>query len=106
MEYSNFLDLVKSRRSIRRFRPDPIPDEYLEKIKQILGVPEEFEFYEMMPVGYPGYKPRPKLLRPWDKMVHYDRFIKDDIRTDAEVDDFARKTWTWTTANHRRGLDK
>jgi len=78
----------------------------VELIKQILGVPEEFELYEMMPVGYPGYKPRPKLLRPWDKMVHYDRFTKDDIRTDAEVNDFAWRTWTWTTANHRRGLDK
>ena len=35
-------------------------------IEKILGVPEEFEFYKMMPVGYPGYKPRPKLLRPRD----------------------------------------
>lgn len=77
----------------------------VEAIKEILGVPEEFEFYEMMPVGYPGYKPRPKLLRPRDKMVHYDHFTKDDIRTDEEVDDFARRTWTWTTANHRRGVD-
>jgi nitroreductase len=79
--------------------------EAVKVIKQILGVPEEFDFYEMMPVGYPGYKPRPKLLRPRDKMVHYDRFTKDNIRTDEEVDDFARRTWTWTTANHRRGVD-
>ena len=82
-----------------------MPDK-IESIKQILSVPAEFELYEMMPVGYPGYKPRPKLLRPKDKMVHYDRFTKDDIRTDDEVKDFARRTWTWTAANHRRGLDK
>ena len=76
----------------------------VELIKQILSIPEEFEFYEMMPVGYPGYKPRPKLLRPKDKMVHFNCLNYDNIRTDAEVNDFARRTWT--TANHRRGLDK
>jgi nitroreductase len=32
MEYDNLLDLVKKRRSIRRFKPDPIPDDYIEKI--------------------------------------------------------------------------
>ena len=76
-----------------------------EVLAQILGVPKEFEFYEMMPVGYPAYKPRPKLLRPRDKMVHYDHPGKGDFRTDAEVNDFAWRTWTWTTSNHRRGVD-
>lgn len=32
MEIDQFLELVKKRRSIRRFKPDPIPDEYIEKI--------------------------------------------------------------------------
>ena len=32
MDYNNLLDLVKKRRSIRRFRPDPIPDADIEKI--------------------------------------------------------------------------
>lgn len=32
MEIDAFLELVKMRRSIRRFKPDPIPDEYVEKI--------------------------------------------------------------------------
>lgn len=32
MKINEFLDLVKRRRSIRRFEPDPIPDEYIEKI--------------------------------------------------------------------------
>jgi len=35
MDYEGLLELVKKRRSIRRFKPDPIPDEYLDKI---LGV--------------------------------------------------------------------
>ena len=32
MEIDQFLDLVRKRRSIRRFKPDPIPDESIEKI--------------------------------------------------------------------------
>ena len=79
--------------------------EQADLLAETLGVPKEFELYEMMPLGYSGYKPRPKLLRPRDKMVHYNRFNKDNIRTDAEVNEFARRTWTWTTANHRRGID-
>jgi 5,6-dimethylbenzimidazole synthase len=32
MEIEKFIDLVKSRRSIRAYRPDPISDEYVQKI--------------------------------------------------------------------------
>jgi nitroreductase len=32
MKIDEFLDLVKKRRSVRRFKSDPIPDEYIEKI--------------------------------------------------------------------------
>ncbi len=32
MNYEHLLELVKNRRSIRRFKPDAIPDEYIDKI--------------------------------------------------------------------------
>lgn len=32
MDIDGFLELVKKRKSIRRFKPDPIPDEYVDKI--------------------------------------------------------------------------
>jgi len=32
MQIDEFLALTKKRRSIRKFKPDPIPDEYIEKI--------------------------------------------------------------------------
>lgn len=32
MDYKNFLDIVKARRSIRKFKPDPVPDEDIKKI--------------------------------------------------------------------------
>jgi hypothetical protein len=75
-------------------------------LKELVGVPDEFEPYATVPIGYPAYKSRPKLLRPEKKMVHVDYCGKDDFRTSEEVESFARKTWIWTTANHRRGIDK
>ena len=32
MDYESFISLINSRRSCRRFRPDPIPDDHLNKI--------------------------------------------------------------------------
>ena len=32
MDYEDFANLVKTRRSVRRFKPDPVPREQLEKI--------------------------------------------------------------------------
>ena len=32
MDYDSFLDLVKKRRSTHAFKPDPVPDEYVDKI--------------------------------------------------------------------------
>lgn len=32
MQIDDFLDLVRKRRSIRAFKPDPVPDEYIQKI--------------------------------------------------------------------------
>ena len=32
MDYDSFLELVKKRRSIKRFKTEPIPDEYVDKI--------------------------------------------------------------------------
>jgi len=71
-------------------------------MKELLGIPGEMEAYDMMVVGYPDAEPRPKLLRSKEKMVHYDYCGKEDFRTDEEVNDFARRTKTWTLATIRR----
>jgi nitroreductase len=75
--------------------------------KDLLGIPPELEIYDMMAVGYPAYKlSSRKLLRDKAKMVHYDYCGAADFRTDAEVNDYIKKARTWTSANHRRGVDK
>ena len=75
-------------------------------LKDLLGIPPEIEVYDMMALGYPAAKPRPKLMRDKERMVHYDYCGEDDFRTDAEVNDFIKRTRAWVTAGHRRGADK
>lgn len=75
-------------------------------LKDLLGIPKDLEVYDMMALGYPANRPRPKLMRDKAKMVHYDYCGEEDFRTDEEVRDFIRRTRAWVTANHRRGVDK
>jgi nitroreductase len=62
MDYQSFLELVKKRRSIRRFKPDPIPDEYVDKI---------IEAGRWAPSGFN--------LQPWEFVVVKDKELKDKI---------------------------
>lgn len=74
-------------------------------IKDLLGIPRELEIYDMMAVGYPAVKSRPKLMRAKKKMVHYDYCGEEDFRTDEEVNDFIVRTRTWVVATTTRRPD-
>jgi nitroreductase len=58
------------------------------QIKELLGIPEELEIYDMMVVGYPAAQPRPRLVRAGKETVHYDHYDETKFRTDAKVKDF------------------
>jgi nitroreductase len=75
-------------------------------LKNLLHIPNQMEVYDMIALGYPAHKSRPKLMRPLDKMIHRDRFSEEDFRTDEEVRDSIKKTRAWVFATHRRGADK
>ena len=75
-------------------------------IKNLLGIKKELEIYDMLAVGYPGYEPKPKLLRDKKTIVHYDDCGENDFRTDEEVKDFIRKARTWNLAAESRKADK
>jgi nitroreductase len=62
MDYEDFLDLVKKRRSIRGFRTDPVPDEYVDKI-----------------IEAARYAPSGANSQPWEFIVVKDQEIKDRI---------------------------
>ncbi len=52
MDYETLLDFLKNRRTIRRFKPDPVPDEYVDKV---------IEAARWAPSGFN--------LQPWDFVV-------------------------------------
>ena len=62
MNYESLLELVKNRRSIRRFKPDPIPDEYVDKI---------IEAARWAPSGFNS--------QPWEFVVVKKQELKDRI---------------------------
>ena len=65
MDYDNLLDLVKRRRIIRRFKPDPIPDERIEQMIEVARwAPSGFN---MQPWEFVVVK-KPELR---DKIVEY-----------------------------------
>jgi nitroreductase len=75
-------------------------------VKHTLGLPQDFEIYDMMAIGYPAMKPRKKLMRDKNTMVHFDHCTADDFRTDEEVIEYAKKTLTWMCATIKRKPDQ
>ena len=71
-------------------------------IKKLLGIPQELIAFDMILLGYPDAVPRPKLLRPIEKMVHFNDCGIEDFRTTEGVHDFAKRTKAWTRGQHLR----
>ena len=87
MDYDGFLELVKARRSIRGFKPDPIPDDYVDKI---------IEAARFAPSGANS--------QPWDFLVITDQATKDKIATLVrEQGDYSRKVEMTRTEKLRMG---
>jgi nitroreductase len=62
MDYGSLLELVKKRRSVRWFKPDPVPDEYIDKI---------IEVARWAPSGFH--------TQPWEFVVVKKKELKDKI---------------------------
>ncbi len=66
-----------------------VANPYVQSLtKDLLNVPPEIEFYDMMAVGYPDTEPKPRLMRVKGEMVHYDYYDRTKFRTEQEVEDF------------------
>jgi nitroreductase len=62
MDYESLLELVKKRRTTRKFKPDPVPDELIDKI---------IEVARWAPSGFN--------TQPWEFIVIKDRKLKDEL---------------------------
>jgi len=57
-------------------------------LKELLGIPEKLEIYDMLVLGYPTYQPKERLVRDKIEMVHYGRYDKAKYRSDEEIKKF------------------
>lgn len=62
LDYDNLLELVKNRRSIRKFKPDMVPDELINKILDVAR-----------------WAPSGANHQPWEFVVIKDKAVKDKI---------------------------
>ena len=63
----DFFDVIRTRRSVRRYLPDPVG-------RELLGAPDHLRVWSLMPVGRPDGRPsRPAKSAPAD-VTHYNGF--------------------------------
>lgn len=58
------------------------------QIKQLLGIPQFMEIYDLMALGYAAAEPRNKPMRGMKEIVHYDDCGENDFRSDEAVKAF------------------
>ena len=77
------LELIKTRRSIRRFQSKDVPDEALkqvleairhDRVKGVLGLPDEYEVVAIVPLGYPAQPSNAPRRREIHEFCHEERF--------------------------------
>jgi len=61
-------------------------------VKDLLGIPEFLEPYDIMVLGYPAGEPKPKQARERQEMVHYNYCGREAFRTDEQIRDFIKRT--------------
>ncbi len=84
-----YMNLVTTTLGLAAQWVSTVANPYVESLtKDLLGVPKEIKFYDMLAVGYPDTEPKPRLVRAREEMVHYDCYDKAKFRTQQQVDDF------------------
>ena len=85
MDYDDLLELVKRRRSIRGFKPESIPEEYVEKILEVAR-----------------WAPSGGNSQPWEFIVIKDKKLRDKIVQLPKEYPFARVMELTKKEEHRR----
>lgn len=53
--------------------------------RNLLGIPEIYHIYSIVPIGYPAYEPAPGYRRELSDMLHSDRYDKSKYRSDEQI---------------------
>jgi 5,6-dimethylbenzimidazole synthase len=57
-------------------------------LKQLLGIPQDLEIYDMLVLGYAASRPNDRFVRERSEMVHYERFDKSRYRSPEEIREY------------------
>lgn len=71
-----------------------------EKIKKLVGIPEDLKIYDLMVLGYPAAPPVPKEVRDVKDMLHYNDCGEEDFRSKEQVEKEAAITKAWCLSAH------
>lgn len=64
-------------------------------VKDILGVPTNWQLFELIAVGFPAAAPRPRYVRPREELIHYDQLDKSRVKTDKQMKEYIAKIREW-----------
>lgn len=56
-----------------------------QALKKLLDIPNFYDVFELIPLGFPDAQPRACYRRPLEEMAHYERFDPARVRSDEEV---------------------
>lgn len=71
-------------------------------IKDYLGIPPEFDIYDMMVLGYPAREPSKKYLRKLEDMTYWGTNNEGKFRSLPKIQEFVRKARAWVTGCHAK----
>ena len=57
-------------------------------VKELLGIPQKLDIYDMLAVGYPVSQPKDRFVRERAEMIHHGRFDKARYRSDEQIRDY------------------
>ncbi len=52
-----------------------------DRVKSILGVPEDLRVVSLLTLGYPDEAPRPKVRKSMEEIIHYEKYGQKKIAT-------------------------
>lgn len=58
------------------------------QLKALLGIPDVFDVYDTIALGFPDEEPRPRPVRPLTELTHNDKYDMSKYRTDKDIEKF------------------
>jgi len=58
------------------------------EVRMLLDIPAEIVVHNVVPIGYPAYKPAPGVRRERKEFVHYEKYDRAKFRTGEDIFDF------------------